>query len=649
MLNKSNRLSVWLAVCGTLLLTGCNSGGSSSSVPDNPDDGGADNGEIRDDGNMGSGEIQTAWVHPLPQGHSLNSVLEHNGRLFAAGDNGTILSSDDGTEWTVSQAGTQDFRDLTSNGHILVAVGGVSSLFDNDAWSYYSDDEGDSWHRAVLPDNTRALYAVTWTGNQFIALGQETEAHFTSTDGKNWNRVESGPSRVTNTIASDGNSRLVVGHNNGFYLSEDGGSTWTMTATYDGTTGNAITDIHFNGGEFAASAQSNQWGFRVSSNGSSWSREDDDFDYLWNSSAGSFTAIAYGDNAYWLTGNNGSVHKRQADEPAWDEVFSGANVGTLNAIAYTSRGYYAVGENGVLLSSSNGTDWVVDGQNMLDIDQWKRVAQSDSGRMVALTEDGRVYYSDSIQEWHEAVLDDAPELVDLSWTGSYFVATGTDTVAYSADGSHWTVMDPRPLELQDRTIPFTHIAGNGDQWLAMVGGAAANDDMAICELSACTIRKGQTATNPPLGWRNVVATTEGYLVIRTNGWAYFSENGQDWESQERALNTTNMFNVHLSAMGDVVVAATYGNSHLYTAYSSDGGTTWHAVSFPDEASVSADALLNDGERFFMKDDSAAALWISDNGQDWVRYSMSHSLSGLAKDGSSLYIMGDANHIIEASF
>jgi hypothetical protein len=46
------------------------------------------------------------WRYPLPQGNNLNSVACGNGVFVAAGDYGTILTSSDGTAWTMINSGT---------------------------------------------------------------------------------------------------------------------------------------------------------------------------------------------------------------------------------------------------------------------------------------------------------------------------------------------------------------------------------------------------------------------------------------------------------------------------------------------------------------------------------------------------------------
>ncbi|MCH8531779.1 MAG: hypothetical protein LAT65_13085 [Saccharospirillum sp.] len=652
MTSKRSSLPLYILLCSALTLAGCNSssGGENNSgtgTGDGSQDNGhtdTDNGQTDNDtGNQdnedGSTILAATWIHPLPQGYSLNAVIEHNHKLVAVGARGTVLISSDGSNWTTAETASTTLRDIVSNGPTLVAVGGGNNP-NSGARAFFSEDDGNSWESATLPDDVGGLNAVTWTGNHFIALGAQSNAHISSTDGKVWTKVNAGPSRATSSVASNG-ARLVTGNGHEIHLSEDGGATWNREVSITSGVNSNVTDVHFNGSQFAVSGGYNQYGFRSSTIGKSWSDTGVDFNYafaLAGPAQGSaiLNSLTFTDSSYWFADNKGSIHKRAGDEATWERVTT-VNSDALNDITHTSKGFFAVGNNGAIVSSTNGTSWSTDSETTLTANGWQKMAKDDLGRMVAISENGRAVYSDNGTDWSEVTLTGSPYLTDIAWTGTRFVASGTNTVAHSLDGESWSVVDPRTGGLN---VFFSHVAGRNDVWMAMVGNNLANDVLAICTPSGCTLDEAPDAS------RSLVATDNGYLVISFGGWARLSSDGDEWTTSQRAINTTNMGFVRLSSIGNKVVAAAPTTSHSRTAYSTDGGLTWSASEFPEEAVVTASNIFNDGERFYLKDDGRNTLWVSDNGESWQAYELSHPLRGLARKDDTLYLLGEGNHILK---
>ncbi|MCH8550423.1 MAG: hypothetical protein LAT62_00710 [Natronospirillum sp.] len=618
----------------SLALYGCNSSSSSSS----DENGSADGSGSGSGGGTTGTPPQSAviWAHPKPQGYSLNALVEHNSRLIAAGDRGTVMVSTDGQEWSIVETAPTSLRGLATNGQTLVAVGGSTGA-SSGGRAFYSEDDGATWSSADIDEAIGGLNTVTWTGNHFIALGVQAEAHLSSTDGKNWTKVESGPTLPTAAIAANG-GRLVAGSRHHIYLSEDGGGVWTREASVTSGANSNITDVHFNGDEFAVAGGFNQWGFRSSTNGKSWSSEDDDFDYSFGL-PGRLKALVFAEDQYWFTDTNGRIHKRAADEPTWEEVANPQNQ-ELNAIIHSSQGFIAVGNNGAIVSSDDGSSWSNDRETFLTANNWAGMATNDSGRMVAISENGYAVYSDDGDDWSEVALTGTPFLTDIAWTGTRFVVSGTNTVAHSTDGESWTVVDPRTNTASN--LFLSHVGGLDNSWVALVGNNLANDQVALCTPSGCSMGEAPDAS------RSLVATEDGYVVVSFSGWARTSADGDEWTTTERALSTTNMGFVRLSAMGNTVVVSSPSNSHLHTAYSTDGGKTWSAAEFPEDESVTAAAAFNDGNRFYIKDDTRSRLWISDDGSSWEAKEMRHPVRGLARKGEDLYILGAGNHLLKVS-
>lgn len=648
---KKPTLPLVFILFGALSLAGCNSSSSSG------DNGSQNNGDAdttdpvtdNDQTDNGTGNqdedsstvLTATWVHPLPQGYSLHSIIEHNQTLVAVGARGTVLRSSDGQSWSTSETTSTTLRAVVSNGQTLIAVGGSSNP-GSGARVFFSDDDGESWESATLPEDVGGLNTATWTGNQFVALGAQSDSHITSTDGKIWTKVDAGPERASRAMASNG-ATLVTGNNHEIYLSQDGGSTWNREANVTSGANSNVTDVHYNGSQFAVSGGYNQYGFRSSTDGKNWSSLSGDFNYsfqLAGAAQGSaiLNALTYFDGAYWFADNKGSIHKRAGDEATWERITT-VNAAALNDITHTSKGFFAVGNGGSMVSSANGATWSTDSETTLTANGWQKMAQNDVDRIVAISENGRVAYSDDGMDWQEVTLDGTPYLTDISWTGTRFVASGTNTVAHSLNGETWTVVDPRA---GTNNVFFSHVAGRNDTWIAMVGNNLAADDIAICNPSGCSMDQAPDAS------RSLVASDNGYVVISFSGWARLSPDGEDWTVSERAIATTNMGFVRLSSIGNSVVAASPTNSHNHTSYSTDGGATWTGSEFPEDASVTASSIFNDGERFYLKDDNRSTLWVSDNGSSWQAFDLRHPLRGLARKGNELILLGENNHILKVA-
>ena len=136
--------------------------------------------------------------------------VESNGtRFVAVGDDGTIVHSSDGADWTAASnsATTAHLRDVAwsdSEGR-FVAVGAAGAIV-------YSSD-GDSWTAATNSATSEWLQDVTWAGSQFVAVGAAgTIVH--SSDGSSWKKVNnSGTANDLRGIAWNGTRLVAVGLN----------------------------------------------------------------------------------------------------------------------------------------------------------------------------------------------------------------------------------------------------------------------------------------------------------------------------------------------------------------------------------------------------------------------------------------------------
>ncbi|MFF2019235.1 X2-like carbohydrate binding domain-containing protein, partial [Paenibacillus sp. NPDC058177] len=180
------------------------------------------------DGAIWTSNDLTSWnpASVSARANSFNAVAYGNGKYVAVGDwnqdKTTVATSANGSAWTV-QTGVTDstlFSDIAFGNGKFVAVGtkGYTSP------SLKTSADGVAWSDPVVPNQAiQALFSVTFTNNQFIALGYSYDnsanvnglSIWTSPDGTDWtNRSSSYPNQTDaiSDILYDGTKYILLGY-----------------------------------------------------------------------------------------------------------------------------------------------------------------------------------------------------------------------------------------------------------------------------------------------------------------------------------------------------------------------------------------------------------------------------------------------------
>lgn len=158
--------------------------------------------------------------------------------VVVGGDHGLLLTSTNGSEWTVGDPGTMEWlMDVEWNGSRLVAVGLQGTII--------TSIDGISWS-TVASGTTSYLSTVLWNGERFIAVG-EYGTIVTSPDGLNWTVQQSVTGEVLMCLAWSGNL-LVSGGQNGVVISSLDGFEWSVR---EGGSDH-VRDIIYEDGRFIA-------------------------------------------------------------------------------------------------------------------------------------------------------------------------------------------------------------------------------------------------------------------------------------------------------------------------------------------------------------------------------------------------------------
>jgi len=180
------------------------------------------------------------WRNPLPQGNLLNGVTYGDGTFVAVGDCSTILTSPDGEEWTIKNSGTTyDLQRVTYGNGTFVAVGYNGAIL--------TSPDGEAWNTVNYGANA-LLQGVTCGNGTFVAVGDGGNCGtiLSSTDSEAWNDVgyTSPLSGVT-----FGNGTFVAVGANGAILTSTDGVNWNQM---NSVTNKPLLGVAYGNGAFVA-------------------------------------------------------------------------------------------------------------------------------------------------------------------------------------------------------------------------------------------------------------------------------------------------------------------------------------------------------------------------------------------------------------
>jgi hypothetical protein len=231
----------------------------------------------------------------------LNEVTYGNSTFVSVGTDGTIITSSDGISWTSRTSGTSNsLQGSTYVNSTFVTVGGDGTIL--------TSSDGISW-TSRTSGTSNSLEGSTYGNSTFVLVGT-TGTIITSSDGISWTSRTSGTSKELRGIIYANSTFVTVG-DNGTILTSGDGTSWTAR-----TSGIASNDP-------------------------------DESNELYGVTYGNNTFVTVGDSGYILTSSNGN---------SWTSRTSGTSI-ELKGIIYANSTFVTVGDNGTILTSSDGISW----------------------------------------------------------------------------------------------------------------------------------------------------------------------------------------------------------------------------------------------------------------------------------------------------
>ena len=212
---------------------------------------------------------------------------------------------------------------------------------------YYSTNAA-AWLQAAAGGGG-VLWSVTYADDLFVAVGRESRAVMTSSNGIDWTVRLSRPTPFDLFAVAYGNGIFVAG-GTGFWISTDRGLSWNPAPV---SLGFVCQGLFFGEGKFVATGtrvDTTVHGITaVSTNGIDWS-------VTAHPATSSLLGGTWHKGRFFAVGGGGAILVSD-DAVNWTPVPTPA-VSSLSAITAHDDQYVAVGGN-VVLGSTNGLDWEV--------------------------------------------------------------------------------------------------------------------------------------------------------------------------------------------------------------------------------------------------------------------------------------------------
>jgi hypothetical protein len=384
-----------------------------------------------------------------PTVHHLKAVTYGVGRFIAVGDQGTMVTSSNGTDWSTSSPfGTNDLNTIVYVENRFL-VGGHNGLL---RWS----QDGVSWTSASVPVTNDVTAIGFGRGKLFtngvyvasVAIPYSSAFRImNSDDGENWTLQTNTILSPQPTVFAIGNDRFVASSWVSF-----SGSNWFSQTTESGL-------VAFGNGLFVMPKR-----FDNSSNGITLLAKTSTDAERWyplilpNGNGNQPVSACFSGGQFITTGGPGLI-ATSVDGTNWVTHFTQIDA-VLRSVAHGNGTFVAVGDRGVILTSSNSTDWVRQSTTGITL---QAAAPADDG-FVAVGVGGTAVTSEDGVRWQEFKLPTTNNLRDVIRANGKYVAVGANGVILSGETA--TNFTPR---VSGTTEQLDGVAF-GNQMFVAVGG-----------------------------------------------------------------------------------------------------------------------------------------------------------------------------------
>ncbi len=567
------------------------------------------------------------WRNPIPQGNALGGVVWANNRFVATGERGTILTSPDGSTWSVHPSGTTStLRGAAWNGSQFVAVGDNGTIL--------TSPDAASW-TAQTSGTTVTLRDITWGGSTFVAVGDRGTI-CTSPDGVTWTTRNSGVSvlRSLRRVAWGPDLFVVVGDGGTIRTSEDG-VTWTGRTSGTSSALMGLTWAETQAGDrFLAVGQSGT--IRTSEDGVTWAAQT-------SGTTGMLYGIAWSGSLFVALGPNGYTFG-SPDGITWTP---GPNritaTSSLFGITWGNLEFVVVGTAGAIHTSPDGTHWTARTSGPIrDL----KDATWGGTQFVAVGEYETILTSPDGLDWTDRTTAPATDFADtltgVTWGHSQFVAVGyhylvssaRSVIQTSSDGVNWTSRSPGlPSNATLHAVTWAD-----DQFVAVGDHSTTGvDSPIVTSLDAVTWTPIESGTTAAL--HDVTGNGQVFVAVGATSTVLTSPSGVDWTVHDISPVFSGTLWGVIWGQNQFVAVGSGG-----TIVTSPDGATWTKQSSGTSQNLNA-ITWNDG--LFVAVGNGGAILTSPDGVGWTlqRSGWTPDLVGVTRSDTQFVAVGDGGTIL----
>jgi len=353
-------------------------------------------------------------------GPVLNAVCFGNGRFLACGayapdqpssyTASVIYYSSNGINWTQALLGGLD-----ASSEIKAAVFSAGLFIGINKGDFLRSTNGENWElvTGLAPNEQWQDIACSPSGT-FLIVGAQGALRV-STNGQSWQPVSDRPRVEIRTVTHANNRFVAAGSGIGPIL---------------GPIGSAVVMTSTNGREWQSSL---------------------------TTSDHQLVAVAYGNGLWIVSGDNGGIYT-SGDAINWTNRSLPTTSQDLTQLVFGKGRFVAFAfSRDVIYHSTNGINWV---SNAVPLASTISKARFLNGRFVAVGSDGLVSFSDNGTVWKNTIISPTNHFEALTYGKGRYLIGGNDVVAYSLNGTNWT-MQPAPFPIRDLLY--------ADGWFVAVG------------------------------------------------------------------------------------------------------------------------------------------------------------------------------------
>lgn len=481
---------------------------------------------------------------------------------------------------------------------------------------------GEDWELVYQKDfsdsSAEYIQDIIWDGTKYVVTYGNSEIMISS-DGYNWDTIESDIPKNCNRIIFDGSKYIMMKRDgNNHYYTSNNLVNWTAIISNKNQQNiiSNLNDFVIKNGTYIAVGDKDN----ISVSGNGISKE-----LQFGITNNDLKSGCFNNGLYVVAGWGDIIYSR--DGNTWER----ADVeGEFLNVIYTNDKFIAVGYRKIAISL-DGVNWTCN-----SIEYSINKITYGKGKYIAICEDGAILASNDAQQWDRINDDNSENLKSIIFNGDWFFAVGySNTILKSNDGTEWSKIPVEQIENWDCNIDFNDILWDGSMFIA-VGS------------NICTSIDGKHWINRSLGsspgdsldLTSITQFKNYYVATALFGRVMISSNGINWKMYDHT--------------GDILFNVFHDNESLFLLGSKGGITKLNYLFKDSDKIVSGWQNNKDITRYTLLGIAANSsgrlvavgdygiIRTSTNGTDWsvVESGSSERLNGIKFLNNKFYVPAD---------